>query len=93
MNSDALPPGSTSVFMNEDLTKQRSGWAKRARDLKKAKKCLSTWTRDGVIFLKVGESQILRANSEEDLTEHEQSLRVLPDHLIQQYNDRRLTRQ
>lgn len=93
LNINDLPPGSTPIYMNEDLTRQRSGWAKRARDLKKAKKCLSTWTRDGVIFLKFSDSQVLRANSDNELTEHEQSLRVIPEHLIEQYNARRTIRQ
>ena len=39
--------GKDTVFINEDLTKTRVGWAKRAGVLKKLKKTSETWTRDG----------------------------------------------
>ena len=39
-----------SIYINEDLTKERARLAKTARDLKKSGKILDTWTRDGVIF-------------------------------------------
>ena len=40
------------VYINEDLTSTRAKWAQRARDLRKKDKIQSTWTRDGVIFIK-----------------------------------------
>lgn len=40
------------IFVNEDLTKQRSTVAREARLLKKHNKISDTWTRDGVIFVK-----------------------------------------
>ena len=48
----------THVFINEDLTKTRATIAWEARTLKRERKISDTWTRDGVIFVKKGESGI-----------------------------------
>ena len=48
----------THVFINEDLTKTRATIAREARTLKRERKISDTWTRDGVIFVKKGESGI-----------------------------------
>ena len=45
-------PNGKEIFINEDLTKTRADWAKRARNLRKLEKIKDTWTRDGVIFIK-----------------------------------------
>ena len=44
------------IFVNDDLTRTRAKVAARARQLKREKKIDDTWTRDGIIFLKKGES-------------------------------------
>ena len=49
-----------SIYINEDLTKDRARLAKTARDLKKSGKILDTWTRDGVIFVKTPSEAIER---------------------------------
>ena len=46
------------VFVNEDLTSKRAGMAKRARLMRKAKRISDTWTRDGVIFIKLKDGTI-----------------------------------
>ena len=48
----------THVFINEDLTKTLATIAWEARTLKRERKISDTWTRDGVIFVKKGESGI-----------------------------------
>ena len=48
----------THVFINEDLTKTRATIAWEARTLKRERKISDTWTRDGVIFVKKGETGI-----------------------------------
>ena len=45
-------PDGKKIFINEDLTKTRADWARRARNLRKLEKIKDTWTRDGVIFIK-----------------------------------------
>ena len=48
----------THIFINEDLTKVRSTIAWEARSLKRENKVADTWTRDGIVFVKVGENSI-----------------------------------
>ena len=48
----------THVFINEDLTKTRATIAWEARTFKRERKISDTWTRDGVIFVKKGETGI-----------------------------------
>ena len=48
----------TNIFVNEDLTKVRSTIAWEARRLKRESKVADTWTRDGIVFVKVGENSI-----------------------------------
>ena len=56
----ALPARSTArvhrLYINEDLTKTRAEVAARARQLKRDGKLDDTWTRDGIIFVKKGDS-------------------------------------
>ena len=66
------------IFINEDLTKLRMDWAKRARKLKADGKATDTWTRDGTIFIKVSDKQVERVDNEHKLRELEQTLPVLP---------------
>ena len=66
------------IFINEDLTKLRMDWAKRARKLKADGKATDTWTRDGTIFIKVSDKQVERVDNEHKLRELEQNLPVLP---------------
>ena len=51
---DSEIPGRADVYVNEDLTSKRAGWAKQARTWRRQKKVKDTWTRDGVLFIKVG---------------------------------------
>ena len=48
----------TRIFVNEDLTKVRGTIAWEARALRRDGKIVDTWTRDGLIFVKVGENNI-----------------------------------
>ena len=48
----------TQLFVNEDLTKVRSTIAWEARTLKRQNKVADTWTRDGTVFVKVGENSV-----------------------------------
>ena len=56
----ALPARSTArvhrLYINEDLTKTGAEVAARARQLKRDGKLDDTWTRDGIIFVKKGDS-------------------------------------
>ena len=48
----------SKLFINEDMTKARATMAWEARNLKREGKITDTWTRDGVIFVKLGENRI-----------------------------------
>jgi len=45
----------TSVYINEHLTKYNENLTKHARDLRKAKKILYTWVRNGKVYIKENE--------------------------------------
>jgi exosome complex exonuclease DIS3/RRP44 len=66
---DETSPTSTTpkVFINEDLTRERSRIAAKARELKRQKLISDTWTRDGVVFAKRNDSTILRMTTYRDL--------------------------
>lgn len=55
--------GSPRVYLNEDLTRERARLAATARDMKKGKRVLDTWTRDGAVFVKRLDSSIIRVTS------------------------------
>ena len=55
------------VYINEDLTSTRAKLAKQARLIKEENKILDTWTRDGVIFIKLPSEAIVRVTCEADL--------------------------
>ena len=57
------------IYVNEDLTKKRAGWAKQGRVWRKAKKIKESWTRDGVLFLKKLDETVTRVDSDKDLHE------------------------
>ena len=59
------------VFVNEDLTSKWAGMAKRARLMRKAKRISDTWTRDGVIFIKLKDGTIDSFTREDKLMEYE----------------------
>lgn len=46
----------SSVFINEDLTKIRAEMAAKCREFLREEKVDGTWTRDGAIFIKKGET-------------------------------------
>ena len=48
----------TKIFINEDLTKIRGAIAWEARKLRREGKLIDTWTRDGMIYIKLAENQI-----------------------------------
>ena len=52
----SAPPAGRRVFINDDLTAVRAEIAAKARQLKRAEKITDTWVRDGVIFIKKGDS-------------------------------------
>ena len=78
MEQQLLRSLQTEYNINEDLTKLRMDWAKRARKLKVDGKALETWTRDGIIFVKISEKRIERVDNEQKLCDLEQTLPVLP---------------
>jgi hypothetical protein len=59
------------IFVNDDLSKQRSILAAKARGLKKDDRIGDTWSNDGVIFIKVkhpsNEGKILRATTDDQM--------------------------
>ena len=59
--------GADKIYVNEDLTKQRASVAKEARSLKKQKAIADTWTKDGVIFIKTNQNNIVRVTRFENL--------------------------
>ena len=59
--------GRQKIFINEDLTAKRAKWAKRARGWKKDGKVKDTWTRDGILFVKMSNDAIERINSDREL--------------------------
>ena len=65
------PPPRPPIFVNEDLTSKRAGWAKKARGWRKSKKIKDTWTRDGVLFVKTNQDEIKRANCDRELDDLE----------------------
>jgi hypothetical protein len=50
--------GQGKIFINDDLTTARARLAKEARDRKKRGDLQDTWVRDGVVFVKKGDSII-----------------------------------
>ena len=59
--------GHKNIYINEDLTKERAEWAKRARTLKKQDKIKETWTRDGIIFVKNTDDTVDRVQNVREL--------------------------
>ena len=55
------------VYINEDLTAKRAGWAKQGRVWRRAKKIKDSWTRDGVFFVKQTNDVVSRVNSDKEL--------------------------
>ena len=51
----------TKVFINEHLTTKNGEIAKQARSLRKSKKIIGTWVRNGAVFIK------FQANNSEDV--------------------------
>ena len=54
------------VYVNEDLTSKRAGWARQGREWKRAKKITDSWTRDGAMFIKHSDT-VSRVNSDKEL--------------------------
>ena len=57
----------TGIYVNEHLTKRNADLARAARELRKAGKIQSTWTRDCKVFIKNGEGKIILVRSSADL--------------------------
>ena len=53
----------SQLYINEDMTKTRSTIAWEARNLKRDRKILDTWTRDGVVFVKLADNKIKTFNA------------------------------
>ena len=66
-NLQALRKKYKDVYVNEDLTSKRAGWARQGREWKRAKKIKDLWTRDGVMFVKQLNDFVSRVNSDKDL--------------------------
>ena len=64
------------IYINEDLTKTRVKWAQRARALKKAGKVSDTWTRDGIIFLKIKDSDTVTVTSDKDKEKEKEKFHI-----------------
>ena len=63
-----------AVYVNEDLTSKRAALARRARQLKKDKRITDTWTRDGVVFMKLKDGSIDSLTREYKIAEYEDTL-------------------
>jgi hypothetical protein len=59
--------GYRDIYVNEDLTKNRSNILFKARMLVKAKKLESAWSSDGTILIKVNEGSIKRIQHSSEL--------------------------
>lgn len=57
----------TGIYVNEHLTKKNGEIAKKARDLKRAKKVMDTWVRDTKIFVKDKEGKVMIVKQLSDL--------------------------
>ena len=57
------------LFINEDLSRIRASLAYKARVLKREKKILDTWTRDGAIYLKLQDSSTRRVITETEFSQ------------------------
>jgi hypothetical protein len=57
------PPTTPRIFINEDLTKERARIAAKAREWKREKVIVDTWTRDGIVFIKKDDSNISRVTT------------------------------
>ena len=82
--------GKDTVFINEDLTKTRAGWARRARVLKKLKKTSETWSRDGIIFIKHTDDRVDKVTTEQQMRDIEASFGFvagLPVHPLPMHED------
>ncbi|KAK6168786.1 hypothetical protein SNE40_019967 [Patella caerulea] len=58
-----------NIFINEDLTKVRSNLAFQARQLQKEKKIQSTWTSDGIIFVKKRDDRVVLIRTQKQLNQ------------------------
>ncbi|KAK6191173.1 hypothetical protein SNE40_002911 [Patella caerulea] len=58
-----------NIFINEDLTKVRSNLAFQARQLQKEKKIQSTWTSDGIIFIKKRDDRVVLIRTQKQLNQ------------------------
>lgn len=56
------------VFVNEDLTRNRSELLFQARQLVKSRKLLGAWSTDGSVLVKVNDGSIRRINSRKDMS-------------------------
>ena len=60
--------GYAGVFINEDLTKHRSGLLFSARSLVKQRRLIGAWSSNGTILIKNNENDVERILKPEDLT-------------------------
>ena len=64
------------VYINEDLTAKRAGWAKQGRVWRRAKKIKDSWTRDGVFFVKQTNDVVSRVNTDKELYDLAETLNL-----------------
>ena len=53
-----VPSPAGRVYVNDDLTRERSRVTARARQLKRDEKIKDTWVRDGEIYVKINDGSI-----------------------------------
>ena len=62
-----VPSPAGRVYVNDDLTRERSRVAARARQLKRDKKIKDTWVRDGEIYVKKNDDSINKLSTSRQL--------------------------
>ena len=62
-----IPSPAGRVYVNDDLTRERSRVAARARQLKRDKKIKDTWVRDGEIYVKKNDDSINKLSTSRQL--------------------------
>ena len=65
--------GYEGVFINEDLTKHRSGLLFKARTLVKERRLIGAWSSNGTILIKDNEETVERILNNEELTAYEKA--------------------
>ena len=57
------------IYINEDLTKEKSQLFYQCRNMKKQKAIKTTWTQDGTVYIRTNEDEKLMINNQKELTD------------------------